>query len=362
MNFYNPTRIVIGEGCIKENSDAIAAYGKRCIIVTGRNSAVKCGALKDVTDALCGKCEYVVYDKIGQNPSIESCIEGGRLAREYGAEFVIGIGGGSPLDAAKAVAVFAVNDIGEKELYSLSWQNALPVIAVGTTAGTGSEVTQVAVITDSQGKKKSFRANVSFPVLALSDVRYTEFMPDRVTRQTAVDALSHCAESYFCKSANEISRMYALKGAKLILDVFGEFDGEWTRDMRKRLYLGSVMGGVAISVTGTAFPHALGYFLTELHGRPHGEACAVYLPEFIRYNEKYAPKLYGEFEKFTGFDSDSFESTVRRVLPIEKIEIESDEYAVLRERWQTNSCLKKLTREHTPQELEQIIKRCVASL
>lgn len=218
------------------------------------------------------------------------------------------------------------------------------------------------MITASDGKKKSFRGDKSFPVIAFGDVRYTEFMPDRVSRSTAVDALSHCVESYFCKSANEFSRMHALCGVKLILDAFSELEksGEFTRGMRERIYLGSLHGGIAISVTGTAFPHALGYFLTELHGLPHGEACAVYLPEFILYNKEHASELYAEFCRVTGYDADEFCRLTRVSLPIGRIDVTEAEYDSTRERWGTNSCLKKLYREHTPTELEDIVRKCVA--
>lgn len=364
MNFYLPTRIITGTNCIKANSGLITVLGKRCMIVTGKSSAVKCGALSDVTDALREGCEYFIYNKIEQNPTLDSCIEGGELAKEFGAEFIIGIGGGSPLDAAKAIAVFATNDLTEAELYSGKWENTpLPVIAVGTTAGTGSEVTQVAVITASDGKKKSFRSDGSFPVIAFGDTRYTAFMPDRVARSTAVDALAHCTESYFCKSSTDISRMYALRGAKLIIDVLKKIvKGEsFTDKMREELYIASLYGGVAISVTGTAFPHALGYFLTELHSLSHGEACAVYLPEFIEYNSECAPKLYKEFCDVTGVDAKQFSELITKVLPIDKIDISETEFDTLRERWQTNKCLTKLYREHTPKELENIVRKCVAS-
>ncbi len=364
MNYYMPTRIIIGENCILDNSDKITQLGKRCVIVTGKNSAKKCGALDDVIKALGDNCEYAVFDKIQQNPTISSCIEGGKIARAFGAEFIIGIGGGSPLDAAKAIAIFATNDINEKQLFSLDIKNSpLKVVAVGTTAGTGSEVTQVGVITASDGKKKSFRFDASYPTLAFGDTKYTDYLPDSVTRSTAVDALSHCVESYFCKNSTDISRAYALRGCKIMLDAISDIcKGEnLDRQLRDRLYIGSILGGLAISVTGTAFPHALGYFLTELHGFAHGTACAFYLPEFLRYNKQNAGDLYNEFVKVTSFNDEKFEKLISNVISIPKITIEQEEYDALRERWVNNSCISKMQNKMTALDLENIIHKCVAS-
>ena len=110
MDFYLPTRLITGHDVVVQNADRIAAFGKRCLIVTSGTAAKKCGALDDVTGVLEQKgIGYEIFDEVKPNPSIESCVKGGRLANRFGAEFVIGIGGGSPLDAAKVIALSAAN-------------------------------------------------------------------------------------------------------------------------------------------------------------------------------------------------------------------------------------------------------------
>ena len=139
MNFFMPVNIVFGKDCIKNNMSLFARYGKKCLIVTGKNGAKKSGALDDVVLALQStETEYVIFDKIEQNPLYTTCNEASDVAKEFGAEFIIGIGGGSPLDAAKAVAVLsACKDTSADALYSGKWDDVpLPIIAVGTTAGT----------------------------------------------------------------------------------------------------------------------------------------------------------------------------------------------------------------------------------
>ncbi len=368
MEFFFPTRIITGRGCVAENADRLSVLGDRCIIVTGGGSAKKCGALSDVANALESRSvAYTVYDKVTQNPLYTTCADGARKARECGAQFVIGIGGGSPLDAAKAVAFLAANpEAGEAEMYSQKLgsrapNKALPVVAVGTTAGTGSEVTQIAVITDSRGRKRSFRSENSFPVLALGDPGYTEFMPKSVTLSTAADALCHCIESFFNKTATEFSKSFALRGAKLITEVFRSFDAEnVTALQRDRLYLGSLFGGVAISITATCIPHALSYFLTENHGVPHGTACAVWIPEFIEHNRKFAPGLYNEFFGALGIDGKDFISLFEKTAPRACATVTEGELSELFARWKNNSCLSRAVGDIDENYLDGFVKKVVA--
>lgn len=348
MNFFVNTKVITGVGCVKNNAEKFGAYGKKCLIVTGASSAKKCGALDDVLSALDSQdIVYEIYDKICQNPTVESCIEAGRIAYEIKANFILGIGGGSPLDASKAIAVVAANpDISEEKIYSMDWMNKpLPVVAVGTTAGTGSEVTSVAVITNSKGLKKSFRNDFSYPVLSFGDPRYTLSLSDSFTRSTAVDALAHCVESFFNRSANDISKIYAVAGVRKLFKVFDRIIADGTEslgiDDREELYNASLLGGLAIAVTGTAFPHALGYFLTENYGVAHGTACAVFLNEFIDYNLTVKPELTAEFFDEIRVDADVFKSTVQKVMPEINVELSNADIDALSVRWENNAGLKR---------------------
>ncbi len=348
MNFFVNTRIITGVDCVKNNAQRICSLGGKCLIVTGTSSAKKCGALDDVVSALDSQgVEYEIYSKICQNPTVESCFEAGRLACETGADFILGIGGGSPLDAAKAIAVVAANSgISEEKLYAMQWENQpLPVVAVGTTAGTGSEVTGVAVITNSKGFKKSFRNDLSYPVLSLGDPKYTLSLSDTFTRSTAVDALAHCVESYFNRSANDISKVFAAAGVRKLFGVFDRIISEGTQcltmDDREQLYNASLLGGLSISVTGTAFPHALGYFLTENYGIAHGTACAVFLNEFLDYNLRVMPELAVSFLSETGLTAEDFKRVVSAVTPEINVSLSEEDIAGLSPRWENNTALRR---------------------
>ena len=357
MNFYMPTRIIIEKDCVVNSGNLIKNYGCKALIVTGSSSAKKSGALDDVITSLENVCcEYKIYDKIVQNPTIESCIEGGNIAKNFGADYIIGIGGGSPLDAAKAIAVFAANDINEKQFYGLEWNKALPVIAVGTTAGTGSEVTQVAVITNSDGMKKSIRHDLCYPVIALGDSRYTNSLSENFTISTAADALAHCIESYFNETATEFSKVFAIRGCNLLTEAFADLFEKGNTD-RDKFYTASIYGGLAISVTGTNFPHAMSYFLSENHSVPHGDACAFYLPEFLNYNEIHAKDLYNEFFNNLNTSPEVFKALLTKLSQNVKVTLTNKQKAELDPRWENNSCLKKCIGGITPEFLSQMINK-----
>lgn len=348
MNFFVNTRVITGVDCVKNNAEKLGSFGDRCLIVTGAASAEKCGALSDVISALNSTVvQYEIYNKIQQNPTSVSCFEAGRLACEIGADFIIGIGGGSPLDASKAIAVVAANpDISEDMLYSMQWKNQpLPIVAVGTTAGTGSEVTSVAVITNSKGLKKSFRNDLTYPVLSFGDPKYTMSLSDSFTRSTAVDALAHCVESFFNRSANDISKIFAVAGVKKLFKVFDKIISDGTENLtlddREQLYNASLLGGYAIAVTGTAFPHALGYFLTENYGVAHGTACAVFLNEFIEYNSSVKPELTAEFFDEIRTDKETFKNVVSSVMPEINVKLTDESIAELSPRWDNNAGLRR---------------------
>ncbi|MDD6798869.1 MAG: iron-containing alcohol dehydrogenase [Firmicutes bacterium] len=297
-----PEYVKIGENIIKESAELFGKMGQKCVIVTGRSSAKKSGALEDVASALRSNgIDFFVYDKIGENPLIGVCYEGGREAAKYGADFVVGIGGGSPMDAAKAVAAYASNpEIDIMELFETDkLKPSLPIVEIPLTAGTGSEVNPYAVMTlPEAGKKKTFKSQYSYPKYAFLDPRYQRSLPPDYTISTALDAFCHCIESYLSPKADKTSSEAALEGAKIIWDTLTKHDfaeknesnedaSGLTAEQRYGLLKAACLGGVAINVTGTGFPHPLGYNLT-LHedGIPHGKACAVFTGEFIRYNMK----------------------------------------------------------------------------
>ena len=292
-----PVHMITGRGCVRRNAGVFAEYGRKCLIVTSGSAAKKSGALADVIAALeSAGVAHILYDKVEPNPSLTGSKQAGDLARESGAQFVVGIGGGSALDAAKAAAVFAANDMDAMEVYKLAWPSpALPILLVGTTAGTGSEVASYAVMTTPAGKKKSFGHEQTYALVMFGDAGYTDSLPLRFTVSTALDALSHALEGYFSTMANELTDRYARQAVKILIPQLTALQsitdaGAITADTRDQLYFASIVAGFTLAKCGTCYCHCLGYFLSEQHDVPHGTACAVFLSDFLRRGTRLMPE------------------------------------------------------------------------
>ena len=313
---FMPVKLISGPGCVVKNADVFRGLGARAMIVTGAGSAKKCGALVDCAAALekCGVA-YEVFDGITQNPYTADCFRCAREAHGSGADFVIGIGGGSPMDAAKAVAIYLNNpdfsdpaDIYEKPHGPVRY----PLALIGTTAGTGSEVTGVSVLTDSRdGRKRSVHGPDCYAAVSFCDSGYTALMPRSVTVSTALDAFAHAAESYFASTGSLLSRTYAAKALELVLPELCGMRGGESGLSRDRLYDASIFAGLAINITGTCFPHTLGYVLTEVYNVPHGRACTAFAPAFLERAGEYRPDLVPGFIDAVGMSVEELCGLIR---------------------------------------------------
>ena len=395
MEFYMPGRLITGKNCIANNAGRLKALGSRCLLVTGGSSAKCSGALADVTSALEEQgIAWSVFDRITPNPSVASCQEGGREAAAFRAAFIIGIGGGSPLDAAKAVSVFAANpELTEAEFYSAKWPHApLPIVLAGTTAGTGSEVTSVSVLTDSAGKKHSIHDDRLYAAYAFGDARYTASLPRSVTLSAGIDAVAHCIESAFSKKADQLSRLFAAQGVRLAVPVltaaaekdcpeasaavaqkidFADSAGNTsaqnttttvttataqnsglavttaaaadiplTLPQREQLYDASILGGLAINRTGTVFPHNVGYYLTERFGIPHGFASAYLMPALLDHMKHCVPDAADAFYQEAGITEDILRTLLGKCLPPLTATATEEEIRSALPRWRSNGTVR----------------------
>lgn len=319
FKFHMPTRAFFGTGCLSQNSGEIAALGRKALIVTGGRSARESGALNDICNELSAlSIEYSIFDKVENNPSTDTVKKGGAEAKRIGADFIIGIGGGSPLDASKAVAVLAVNDMDPVDLFTNQFaKRPLPVIAIPTTAGTGSEVTPYSILTRNDLETKvSFGNPQTFPVLAFLDPRYTESQPLEVTVNTAVDAFSHCLEGYLGKRRTPASDILAQEGILLFGRSLESLKaGEISYEDRENLLYMSMLGGMVISHTGTTIVHGAGYNLTYFKGIPHGKANGFLMTEYLRFNYDYAKDRIDNVLKLLGMDGlDDFGAAMLQLL------------------------------------------------
>lgn len=335
-----PVKCIVGKGCMAENADKLVPMGKSCLIVTGKSSAKKSGALDDAINALTSQgIAYEIFDGISENPYISSCHAAGEAARRAKAEFIFGIGGGSVLDASKAVAIYATNpSLSPIDIYKKDYTNApLPVVLAGTTAGTGSEVTAIAVLTnDETGVKKSISGDDCYARLAFCDPTYTFSVPYKTTVSTALDAFAHAVEGYFTPKCNGVITLFAQKCIPELYRCLKEISasGKITDELREPLYYSSVYAGLVINTCGTAFPHPLGYVLTESYGVPHGMACAAFFAPYIDRCAEFAPEKFAAFCEMTA-PIDEVKAVIASLTDIDGVHIGKEDAKKHALRWQS---------------------------
>lgn len=324
-NLYVNSKVISGKNCLYDNVDMLSQFGKKCLIVTSKSGAKKSGALDDAVSALerCG-IEYSVFDKITENPLVSTVIEGGKAARDFGADFIIGIGGGSPLDASKAVAICACNPQYDIDgLYGRKVPSkALPVVLIGTTSGTGSEVTGVSVLTnDKTMQKKSIGGADCYAALVFADSKYTYSMGYDVTVSTALDAFAHAVEGWFSPKCDEIACVYAKLALPRIYKGLKELCKNETvaEEVRDELYYGSVFAGLELNVCGAAFPHTVGYILTENFGIPHGKACTALMPYFLGKAKRHECEKFHQLLRILGENEAEVINTVKTLTNVKNL-------------------------------------------
>lgn len=340
FSFHMPVKVIGGRDCVLNNGGIFSSFGKKCLIITGKNSAKLSGGLKDVTAVLEKEnIQYDIYDNINENPLVSRCFEAGKKAREINADFLVGIGGGSVLDATKASAIFAAEPKMEKnDIFSRSaGVTPLPKILIGTTAGTGSEVSAVSVLTlDENGMKKSISGDDCYADVVFADSKYTCSASYDTTVSTALDALAHITEGFFSKKLTDTEKLFARFGIPLLssclkkLSLSRELPDEKERE---KLYCASLYAGIVLNTCGTSFPHPLGYILTQYRHIPHGKACTAFMKPFLKKAKTFENEKFREFITLTGMAEDEFISLIEKLTDIKDISFPESELEEIAKRW-----------------------------
>lgn len=283
LNIY--TKVYFDEDVVKKNSKKILSYGKRPLIVTGHSSE-KNGSLDDIKNILNdSNIPFDIFNEVEENPSVETVMKGRNFGLKEKCDFVIAIGGGSILDAAKAISIMMANvNKTEDFLYdNTKTSKNLPIVAIPTTCGSGAEVTGNAVLTLHKNQTKQSALHKAFPEIALIDGKYILNTPINLIKRTALDALAHMIESFVNVKANEYTKQIALNAMSLWKKTKNYLIGkeELTKDICDRLMMSSCYAGVCISNTGTSIPHRLSYRITYGDNISHGLAVAYFLVNFL---------------------------------------------------------------------------------
>lgn len=308
--FNLPVKLVFGSG--KRND--LAKYideigGSRGVLVCG-NSFCKNGVADEFLRLGGGKIVEIFSD-IRPNPTTDNVNDCVRLMREVDADFAVALGGGSPMDCCKAACAIVRGDDNIEPYHSLgkpiSAKEAIPMIAVTTTSGTASEVTNISVLTDiNKNLKQPMNDPAMYPKIAVIDPELTLTVPPQVTASTGLDILSHAIESYWSTLNQPICSACSIYAARLVFEWLEKaYTEPENLTAREKMAEASIVAGVAFSHPRTTGSHACSFPLTNIYGVPHGEACAFTLDYFVKFNAKHADSdgRLDALAKDCGFDS-----------------------------------------------------------
>lgn len=305
VTLLQPNKIVFGEGCAVQCAQDLDALGlKRVFVVT---SPPIVGLTEPLVEALrADGAAVTVYAEVATEPAVAMVEAAMSAARAFEPDAVIGLGGGSAIDVAKVVSALydgrqEIRDIfGTGQLAS----RALYLASLPTTAGTGSEVTPIAILLDEEENlKKGIVSPHLVPDAAYVDPLLTASLPPAVTAATGLDALTHCIECYASKFAHPAVDLYALQGIKLIAaNLLRAVEHGDDLEARGNMALGSLYGGLCLAPVNTAAVHALSYPLGSEFHVPHGISNAILLPHVVRFNLPAAPERYAQMALALGVE------------------------------------------------------------
>lgn len=344
FHYHMPVEIFFGENCVRNNPQVFKRFGNRAMIVTYELPApCRHYALEDVIAVLdeIGS-EYLVCTDVKEDPPLSVIEAIAETAVKYDADYIVAIGGGAPMDAAKCISVLMKHP-GEDSLTVLNTDpiEGVPIIAIPTTCGTGSECTCWSCITREDLNIKCGIAAKIFAKVAFCDARYIAEFPLNGIRNTSLDALCHGIESYLNANKPYINNFFAEAGVKLFSSFKdGLITGEFTPEQRQDMMLAATLAGVAITECGCTLPHALSYPYGVAHHVPHGPACAVTLVPYLRLfkDRTEVDKLV----HWAGFaDLDEMDTFIKKVLDVtpygtvtaDEIEAWADEISTQKQRF-----------------------------
>jgi len=294
FEYYQPTEIKFGRGRLNEIGEAVARFGKRCLLVTVPSFPALDAVLETAREKLReAGVEAAHFDGVIPNPTTDVVTAGAGMAVDFEADVVLGLGGGSSMDTAKAIAVEATHE-------GTSWdylffrptqptEKTLPVVAVSTTSGTGSQVTQVAVVTNPEEKNKSALYHpLIYPRLSIVDPELMLTVPEHITASTGFDVFAHAFESYINPGGSPYTDLMALEAVRLAARFLPTAVREGDNlEARTHMAWADTLAGLCIANAGVTLPHGIGMAVGGNYPHVmHGEALAVVYPAILRYTYK----------------------------------------------------------------------------
>jgi len=316
FNYFMPTKILFGPGSLDRLKDENLPGKKALIVISAGTSMKKYGYLDRLTAILKEKgIDYVVFDKILPNPIKKHVMEGAGLARQEGCDFVIGLGGGSSIDSAKSIALMAKNDgdywdyiVGGSGKGKFPSGGALPIVAITTTAGTGTEADPWTVVTNEETNEKIGYGNqYTFPTLSVVDPELMLSVPPHLTAYQGFDTFFHAVEGFIAKIATPISDMFALKSVELIAKYLPVCvkDGN-NLEARPYVALANTLAGFVESTSSCTSEHSMEHALSAFYpDLPHGAGLIMLSEAYHTFFASKVPQKYVQLAKAMGVDVDS---------------------------------------------------------
>src|SRR6056297_1756295 len=305
FRFFVPVEIFFGKDKISELSELITSSP---VLIVSDPTLKKIGLVDQIKEATGGQTEMFEFCEVEPNPSCATVNKGTEYAKKIGAKTVIGFGGGSAIDSAKAISCLLDSDSRLQDYLFNGKQiekRNTKLIAIPTTSGTGSEVTNVGVYTDKdKGQKKPLVSEFFWPDIALLDPLLTISMPARVTATTSLDAFTHAIEAYWADSSQPLSKLLSMESMKLIIEnLETAFNHPKDYMAREKLLFASLLAGISFAQTRTTILHALSFPLTNNYNLEHGFACALALPQLIKINYGFLKEPMDTLVRYLGIDS-----------------------------------------------------------
>lgn len=309
-NFSLPVKIYFGTDKINELPEIIDELGCKRGVLVCSNTLKKNG----VADKIIENCNGVivaVFSDIRPNPTTDNVNDCVKVLRENNADFAVALGGGSPMDCCKAACAIAKGDDIIESYHTggkpINADEVIPMLAIATTSGTGSEITNISVLTDlNKNVKSTMNDALMYPKAAIVDPRLTLSVPPKVTASTGLDVLAHALESFWSVLHQPICEACAVHATRLVFKwLYKAYCEPENLEAREKMAEASIVAGVAFSNPRTAGSHACSFPLTNLYGVPHGEACAMTLDYFTRFNAEAENGRLHDFARDCGF-SDAY--------------------------------------------------------
>ena len=348
FSFFLPVNVVFGCGKLKEVGNLTKPYGKKALIVTGKSSAKKSGIYDKVNESLKKVgIDTVLFDKVTPNPLTTTAIEGAKFANENGCDVVIGIGGGSIMDCAKAIAFLSVNkgDINDYIFNKIQSDKALPLVLIPTTCGTGSEGNGFAVLTNPEnGDKKSLRCNAIVAKVSIVDPECMMTMPKKVLASVGFDALCHNIEAYTSKISQPFTDALSLYAISLIADnLVDVYNGSEEKEAWEKITLASTIGGMVINTAGVTLAHGMEHPASGLKNIVHGQGLAALTPTIIEASYKGNRDKFGKIARiFGGLTAEDCSMKIRTLLKKLDLECKLSDLGITEEDipWMAENCMK----------------------